>query len=174
MVGQGLRGVPFVDTSFAAALEGADRRLPVRVIGILLWVGVGRSRACARTWVERKVGQEMPAGRFSAAMYVGWESAWAARLDRRTAPGVDVLRAQDGVDQQWAVFGGGMLQPACKCEHGRLEVIGLADELRGMGNAAAGPGKDQFVCVMLVVEEHRVVRDVAERPAAKGDDAQVR
>jgi len=67
-----------------------------------------------------------------------------------------------------------MLQPARKCEHGRLEVIGLADELRGMGNAAAGPGKDQFVGVMLVVEEHRVVRDVAERPAAKGDDAQVR
>src|ERR1700730_18777982 len=107
MAGQGLRGVPFVDTSFEAALEGADRRLPVVIFfGILLWVGVGRSRECARTWVERKVGQEMPAGRFSAAMYVGWESAWAARLDRRTAPGVGVVRAQNGVDQQWAVFGG--------------------------------------------------------------------
>src|ERR1700687_4869880 len=101
MVGQGLRGVPFVDTSFAAALEGADRRLPVRVIGILLWVGVGRPRACARTW-GRTVGQERPAGRFSAAMYVGWEPACRTRLDRRTAPGVDALRAYDGVDQQWA------------------------------------------------------------------------
>ena len=36
IAGQGLCGVPFVETSFAAALEGADRRLPVRVIGILL------------------------------------------------------------------------------------------------------------------------------------------
>ncbi len=85
--------MPFVETSFAAALEGADRRLPVRVIGILVWIGVGRSRECAHTWVERKVGQEMPAGRFSAAMYVGWESALAARLDRRTAPDVEVMRA---------------------------------------------------------------------------------
>src|SRR5258708_21690916 len=110
IAGQGLCGVPFVETSFEAALEGGDRRLPVVIFfGIVLWVGVGRSRACARTWVERKVGQEMPAGRFSAAMCVGWESAWAARLDSRTAPGVDVLWAQDGVDQQWAVFGGGML-----------------------------------------------------------------
>src|SRR6266571_4475443 len=95
----------------------------------------------------------MPAGRFSAAIYVGWESAWAARLDRRTAPGVDVLRAQDGVDQQWAVFGGGMLQPARKCEHGRLEVIGLADQASRAGDAAAGPGDDELVGVMGVQVE---------------------
>src|SRR5258708_31531403 len=117
IAGQGLCGVPFVETSFEAALEGGDRRLPVVIFfGILLRVGVGRSRECARTWVVRKVGQEMPAGRFSAALYVGWESAWAARLDRGTAPAFDVARAQDGVGQQWAVFGGGMFPPARKCQ----------------------------------------------------------
>jgi hypothetical protein len=59
-------------------------------------------------------------------MYVGWEPACGTRLDRRTAPGVDVLRAYDGVDQQWAVFGGCMLEPARERQHGGLEVVGFA------------------------------------------------
>jgi hypothetical protein len=124
--------------------------------------------------VERKGGEELPAARFLAAVHVRWEATRAARLDRRPAPGFGILPAYDGVDQQQAVFGGGVLQPTGEREHGCLKVIGVADQPRGAGNAAMGPRNDKLVCVMGVeVEDVVLGREVAECPAAERDQADV-
>jgi hypothetical protein len=86
------------------------------------------------------------------------------RHSSRVAPDSPGRAAQGSVDQERAVLGRRVLQPAGERQRGCLEVIGLADQSGGAGQAPTGPANAELVRVMGVIQEERVYRELRAKP----------
>ena len=129
--------------------------------------------SCVVRSVQRRIGQEVWAGRLLPGARCRRKATRGAGSNGRARPGGRAGAAQHRIDEQRPVLARGLLEPAGQGEDRRLEDIRLAHQPGGMRHAAARPGDLHFVGVMGVVEQEVVVH-VAQHPAAEGEHAGVR